>query len=174
MAELSLYAEQIKALHNNGASIEDIAIGMDIAVEEVKTVLLHTSPKFRAAAFAAPDGTQTDKQLSREMLMIAATIARSSDMDGIRLSAAKFVRDDLEGRRDVLPPDAGMNTNALTELQAGLVIARQRRLEFLKGRNATIDIPGAIESGNQPDGGGAARCGGEAPAETVPAGNAEG
>lgn len=173
MAELSLYAEQIKALHGKGASIEDIAIGMDITVEEVRTVLIHTSPKFRAAAFAQPDGTQTDKELSREMLMIAANIARASDMDGIRLSAAKFVRDDLEGRRDVLPPDAGMNTNALAELQAGLVIARQRRLEFLKGRNATIDIPGAVESGNQPDGGGTARCGGENAAE-IPAGNAEG
>jgi hypothetical protein len=147
MAELSMYAEQIKALHLGGASVEDIATGMEITVEEVRTVLIHTSPKFRAQSFAAPAGMS----LEDEMLQIAAQIARSSDMDMVRLSAAKYVRDDCKGRRDLVPADAGMNTTALAELQAGLTVARQRRLEFLKGKNAIIELPGGTELSDRAD-----------------------
>lgn len=168
-----MYAEQIKALHKSGASVEDIATGMEISVEEVRTVLIHTSPKFRAAAFVQPDGAQTKDQLAEEMLMIAAGIARGSDMDMVRLSAAKFVRDDIKGRRDIVPIDAGANLAALAELQAGLVLARQRRLDFLKGHNAAIDIGNRSECGDQPNSGNTAQSG-EPATEIVPASNAEG
>lgn len=163
-----MYAGQITALYNGGASVEDIAVGMEISLEEVKTVLLHTSPKFRSQSLPS----QTEIPLEDEMLQICANIARHSDNDLIRLSAAKYVRDDKKGRRDLIPPDAGMNVMALSELQAGLVMAQKRRAEFLKGRNAIIELPGGAELSDRPDSGEANNGGtSHATVEIVPAGN---
>ena len=94
--------DQITHLYHTGASVETIAEGMGLTTEAVRRVLFEKSSKYRR------ETTQAQAEgipLELEMMNIIVDVARNSENDLIRLSAAKYARDDIKGRRDAVPQD---------------------------------------------------------------------
>lgn len=122
---MSTAEPQIVELYKRGCTAEVIAQALSKPLDYVTAVLYEDVPAFRMAVAAAdkPAGQPVED----EMLDIIASVARHSDNPFAKLAAAKYVRDDLKGRRDAAP--VVNNTAILVEInkqQAGLEDARRK------------------------------------------------
>lgn len=119
--------DQITHLYSTGASVEVIAQGMGLTTEAVRRVLFEKSAKYRKATIQAqaPEGT-----LDEEMLGIIVDVARTSDNELMRMSAAKYVRDDVKGRRDAVPVDDRHQSAMIQLLHERLQTVHERQRSF--------------------------------------------
>lgn len=131
--------DQILKLYETGAPVEVIATAMEMPLANVQASLFAKSAGFRAT-LNNPAGAKDPRAVSDEMLEILIDVARSSNNQNLRVSTAKFVRDDLLGRRDAVAPDAGLNTTALISIGEAMNSLHEKRLKFLsRAKNAIID-----------------------------------
>ena len=91
-----------------GMSPDEIAQseGLDLAV--VKAVLYKDSPKFREAISGTKELDFADQDL-HEVNQIIKRIALYADDENLQFRAAKYIRDDKKGRKDVKTGLRGMN-----------------------------------------------------------------
>lgn len=129
--------DQILKLYETGAPVEVIATAMEMPLAAVEASLFTKSAAFRASV-KGTSAAKDPRAVSDEMLEILIDVARSSGNQHLRVSTAKFVRDDLMGRRDAVAPDAGLNTTALVSIGEALNSLHEKRLKFLARRNNAI------------------------------------
>lgn len=129
-------SDQILKLYETGATAEVIARAMDMDGEMVKTILYSKSANYRRTLKTIEPGTS----VADEMLSIMSDLARNSANEFIKLNAAKTVRDDLKGRRDVVAVDAGINTEILLTIGQRLEALADKRQKFLANRPADVII----------------------------------
>lgn len=127
---------QITALYETGADVPTIARAMNVAPEFVHGVLFSTSARYRTALTAPAEGT---KPLAEEMLDIIAGIARVGSVEGVRLAAARYVRDDQLGRRDAEITAVTAGANLLRDLGERYEKMQQARANFLANR-PVVDV----------------------------------
>ena len=130
---------EITRLYLTGAEPADIAEALRIPLQAVQTKLVETSPKYRRTVAKAQSAAPAD--VAEEMLGIIVAVARDSQNELVQLSAAKFARDDLKGRRDANPTDelAAAKLAQVLEVRA-LAFAQQRRAFFGQSEPVTIDV----------------------------------
>jgi hypothetical protein len=139
--------DQLVHLYQSGTPIDIIAQALNMSPDGVKAALFMRSSKYRRdistqARAGAPPVSTAD-----EMLDIITEIARTSDNELTKLSAAKFARDDLKGRRDAIPLDAGINTNAFQFVQDRIAQLAASRRAFLEGGPKLVEISAEVTNG---------------------------
>jgi len=127
--------DQITKCYESGADEATIAQGFGVPVAQVKALLFSKSAKYRKLQARAD---KSPMPIDEEMLDIVATLARESDNELIKLSAAKFVRDDVKGRRDAVPIDQTKQNAVIDFLTARLVAAEESRRKFYAMKEANV------------------------------------
>jgi hypothetical protein len=127
--------DQITHLFNTGASVETIAEGMGLTTEAVRRVLFEKSPRYRRETTQAQ---ATGVPLDDEMMNIIVDVARNSENDLIRLSAAKYARDDIKGRRDAVPQDDQHQSAMLKFLNERMNKISERQQAFFQLPEAQV------------------------------------
>lgn len=134
--------DQLVHLYESGAPVEVIAQGMGMSVDAVRSALFERSSKFRRVLALEKKPGEPDKPVADEMLDILTNIARTSNNEFVVMSAAKFVRDDLKGRRDAVPTDAGTNEQVMAFLSAQMARVTAARQRFFQREPITIEANG--------------------------------
>lgn len=129
--------DQITKCYESGADEATIAQGFGLPVAQVKALLYTKSAKYRKALSRADKPAMP---LDEEMLDIVATLARESDNELIKLSAAKFVRDDVKGRRDAVPVDQTKQNAVIDFLTERLAVAEASRKKFYEMKEAHVIV----------------------------------
>jgi len=127
--------DQITKCYESGADEATIAQGFGMPVAQVKALLYNKSAKYRKAVARAD---KPNMPIDEEMLDIVATLARESDNELIKLSAAKFVRDDVKGRRDAVPVDQTKQNAVIDFLTGRLAAAELARKKFYEMKEAHV------------------------------------
>lgn len=129
--------DQLLRLYEDGITdLRTLARSLLLPETEVHRLLFERSPAYRTTAASNPGGGVMSAE---EALSVISDIARHSTSDITRLSAAKFLRDDLKGRRDPISIDAGLNEPVIEAFAKRMAALRERRQAFLNDR--VIDIP---------------------------------
>ena len=139
--------DQLTQLYQSGTPVEIIAQALGMSEDGVRAALFMRSGKFRRDQAAAAREAKPAANAADEMLDIIVEIARSSDNELTKLSAAKFARDDLKGRRDALPMDAGINSTAIQLLEARMAQLGASRRAFLDGGPKPVELVTEVSSG---------------------------
>jgi len=127
--------DQITHLYTTGASVEVIAQGMGLTTEAVRRVLFEKSPAFRREVTQAQ---ATGVPLEDEMMNIIVDVARNASNDLVRLSAAKYARDDIKGRRDAVPLDDQHQSAMLKFLNERMALVRAEQAAFFQLPQAQV------------------------------------
>ena len=127
--------DQITKCYESGADEATIAQGFGVPVAQVKALLYSKSAKYRKSLARE---SKANVPIDEEMLDIVATLARESDNELIKLSAAKFVRDDVKGRRDAIPVDQNKQNAVIDFLTARLAAAELARKKFYDMKEAHV------------------------------------
>jgi hypothetical protein len=115
---------------------------MGMSPDAVRSALFERCGKFRRELALAKKPGEPEKPVADEMLDILTNIARTSNNEFVVMSAAKFVRDDLKGRRDAVPTDAGTNEQIMQFLQAQMARVTAARQKFFQREPLTIEANG--------------------------------
>lgn len=132
---------QIVEAFKQGMSLEDISEQFDLDLLSVKATLLQFSPEYRERSKTEVDlkFNETEQEEAKEAIV---RIMRNSDDDYLKLRAAKYIRDDAEGRLDnPLKGLKSMNVNIIS-FNEQLLRAREGK-QRSKLQNAT---PAIIEN----------------------------
>ncbi len=132
--------DQLTHLYQAGTPIDVIAQALNMSVEGVHAALFQRSSKYRRDMSAADRAMKPAVSVADEMLDVIVEIARTTDNELVKLSAAKFARDDLKGRRDAIPFDAGVNATTIQALEARMAKLQESRRAFLEGGPKVIDV----------------------------------
>ena len=131
--------DQLTHLYQAGTPIDVIAQALNMSVEGVHAALFQRSSKYRRDLSSAERAMKPPVSTADEMLDIIVEIARTTDNELVKLSAAKVARDDLKGRRDAIPFDAGVNATTISAIEARMAQLQESRRAFLAGGPQIID-----------------------------------
>lgn len=104
-------AQIVKSYENLHLSLEDIAKDSGFPVDEIKSVLLQYSVLYRKEMKAGnnfKDYTDEEALAAKHAIV---SIMQSTDDDNLKFRAAKLIRDDKLGRKDIAKNMKGLNVN---------------------------------------------------------------
>lgn len=120
---------------------EQIAEQEDLDLAAVKAGLMQCSSQYRRACNQSDRDDETLNFSNDDLRRVNGAIlelALSADNEGVRLSAAKYVRDDKKGRNDVVKQVGGM---AMNILQINQFMAKNRAMaNDVKKQAGVVDI----------------------------------
>jgi hypothetical protein len=134
----------VTAYETLGMDAEAIASAMGFETFAVKAILNQESPAYRAALKSNDKTAEFDDNDEAVALDTIRYLAKNAEDDGIRLNAAKYLRNDKKGRLDVKRDIRSMNFS-ITLLnghmqQAMAALNKVRQIGNTPVTEATVDV----------------------------------